>query len=70
MGYCNERATQWPETKVKARLVARGFQEPFKPQSDNSTATKESRRRLAGCSHLGGGDTRCIFLSVLFLCAA
>ena len=28
------------KTKVKARLVARGFQEALKPQSDSPTAAK------------------------------
>ena len=34
------------KTKVKARLVARGFQEALKPQSENPTAAKESFKLL------------------------
>ena len=34
------------KTKCKVRLVARGFQESLKPQSDNPTAVKESFKLL------------------------
>ena len=38
------------KTKVKARLVARGFQETLKPQSDSPIAAKESFKLLMALS--------------------
>lgn len=38
------------QTKCKARLVARGFQESFKLQSDSPTAVKESLKLLTALS--------------------
>ena len=38
------------KTKVKALLVARGFKEALKPQSDSPTAAKESFKLLIALS--------------------
>ena len=53
--------------KCKARLVARGFQESLKPQSDSPTASKESFKLLMAIStnigfKLASVDIRAAFL--------
>ena len=55
------------KTKVKARLVAQGFQEALKPQSDSPTAAKESFKLLMALSanfhfKLASVDIRAAFL--------
>ena len=55
------------KTKVKARLVARGFQETLKPQSDSPTAAKESFKLLMALAanfhfKLASVDIRAAFL--------
>ena len=55
------------KTKVKARLVAQGFQEALKPQSDSPIAAKESFKLLMALSanfhfKLASVDIRAAFL--------
>ena len=58
--------------KCKARLVARGFQESLKPQSDSPTALKESFKLLMAISanfgfKLASVDIRAAFMQSKFL---
>ena len=63
----NKEAHDGQKTKCKARLVARGFQESLKPQSDSPTAAKESFKLLTTLSanfgfKLASVDIRAAFL--------
>ena len=50
MDYHKKEQHDGQKTKVKAQLVARGFQEELKPQSDSPTAAKESFKLLMALS--------------------
>ena len=59
----------WQKTQVKARLVAQGFQEVHKPQSDSPTVAKESLKILIALAsnkefELASMDVRMVFLQV------
>ena len=46
MGYHRKKIHNGQKTKVRAQLVAQGFQEILKPQSDSPIAAKESFKLL------------------------
>ncbi|XP_068232178.1 titin-like [Palaemon carinicauda] len=55
------------KTKIKARLVARGFQETEKPKSDSPTALRESFKTFIAVSANEGFELESVDISAAFL---
>ena len=55
------------KTEYKARLVARGFQERLKPQSDSPTAAKESFKLLMAVAANNGFKLASLDIRAAFL---
>ena len=53
--------------KTKARLVARGFQESMKPQSDSPTVSKESQKILLALAANNGFKIASVDIRAAFL---
>ena len=55
------------KTKIKARLVARGFQETEKPKSDSPTALRESFKTFIAVSANEGFELKSVDITAAFL---
>ena len=67
MGCDIEREGRWSKSQVKGRIVAKGYQEGKKPQSDSPTLLGESLKMYFVVAANEGFDIRSIDIRAAFL---